>query len=153
MARRNVEARRSAAVLVCGLLATACAAPGERGEGPGPGVFAGIPGMENRTAPPSAELPPRKQRVVRDAPPPARLKGMSLEQLTSALGEPTLTRREAGATLVQYANDSCGLLLFLYPQESGVLTVTHLEASPGGASDRAVKACLQALENGGRLAS
>ncbi|MBI1237991.1 MAG: hypothetical protein GC199_01475 [Alphaproteobacteria bacterium] len=85
--------------------------------------------------------------VRREGPVPSldALRGASPRTLESLLGEPNLRRRDPGAELWQYASPECVLLLVLYPAEGGgEFTVRYLEASPGGAGEAALRACVAA---------
>lgn len=74
------------------------------------------------------------------------LSGLKGEQLLSLWGEPTLRRKETGSELWTYGKprSSCSLLVYLYPDSEGRLTVMRGEALPGGASDPAIDSCARA---------
>jgi len=74
------------------------------------------------------------------------LSGMNGDQLLSLWGEPTLRRKETGSELWTYGmpRSNCSLLVYLYPDSSGQLTVMRGEALPGGASDAAIDSCARA---------
>jgi len=55
---------------------------------------------------------------------PARLKGLTTVQITSALGRPGFTRRDAPAEIWQYRGRACTLDLFLY-DDDGRQVVAH----------------------------
>ena len=57
---------------------------------------------------------------------PARLKGLTPIQVTSMLGRPGFTRRDAPAEIWQYRGRACTLDLFLY-DESGSQVVAHYD--------------------------
>lgn len=73
------------------------------------------------------------------------LVGMTGDALRSAWGEPSLKRAETGAELWQYGGQgNCTLLVYLYSNAPGVMTVTHAEAVPGGSNEAAVADCAKA---------
>lgn len=57
---------------------------------------------------------------------PSRLKGLSPVQITSVLGRPGFTRRDAPAEIWQYRGHACTLDLFLY-DDSGSQVVAHYD--------------------------
>lgn len=76
------------------------------------------------------------------------LVGASMQDADRMLGgAATFERREGAALLRRYALGACDLLVILRPDESGVMRVTHANASaaPGDAEvDAEVDACLAA---------
>lgn len=74
------------------------------------------------------------------------LSGMNGDQLLSLWGEPTLRRKETGSELWTYGKprSGCSLLVYLYPDSGGLLTVMRGEALPGGAGDAAIDSCARA---------
>lgn len=76
----------------------------------------------------------------------ASLSGMKGEQLLSLWGEPTLRRKETGSELWTFGKprSGCSLLVYLYPDSEGRMTVMRGEALPGGASDPAIDSCARA---------
>ena len=75
---------------------------------------------------------------------PGSLKGQTGEALHAMWGEPSLKRKDLGSELWQYAGKGCTVLVYLYPSNSGVLTVNHAEAVPGGKSEEAIATCAKA---------
>jgi hypothetical protein len=70
--------------------------------------------------------------------PPARptiqhLLKLEARQVQSLLGDPDLSRRETPAQVWQYRNDTCVLIVFLYPRAPGA------DAPPGGAQPLEVR--------------
>jgi len=74
------------------------------------------------------------------------LAGLDAARLLQTWGEPTVRRREAGAELWTYGKPraGCTVLVYLYPNASGAMTVTRSEALPGGTDTVAVQACARA---------
>jgi hypothetical protein len=79
------------------------------------------PGAMDRSAgndlnmPSVASLRPDDKSAKIELPPtPARLRGLSGNELEAALGEPTLLRQDGGAQLWQYSGSGCVLHVFLY---------------------------------------
>ncbi len=98
------------------------------------------PEPEAETAAKTAALPP--EPVIDDD--PARILGLSPNQLTEILGLPELTRREPPAEIWQYRGESCAFDVFLY-EEAGSVRVTYLEARDGSAQRVAERGCLNQL--------
>jgi hypothetical protein len=75
-----------------------------------------------------------------------RLEGMSTSDLVGRFGRPALQVREGTSLKLQFRGRSCVLDAYLYPNQSGILRVTHVDTrSPSGAdSDQA--SCISALE-------
>jgi|GEM_PF-2166230 len=76
----------------------------------------------------------------------AALAGLDAGRLLQQWGEPTVRRREAGAELWTYGKPraGCTVLVYLYPNAGGAMTVTRSEALPGGTGPDAVMACARA---------
>jgi hypothetical protein len=92
---------------------------------------------------------PQPQAPAQPAAPQAgvqRLEGMSTSDLVGRFGRPALQVREGTSLKLQFRGRSCVLDAYLYPNQSGILRVTHVDTrSPSGAdSDQA--SCISALE-------
>ena len=92
---------------------------------------------------------PQPQAPAQVAPPQGgvqRLEGMSTYDLVSRFGRPALQVREGTSLKLQFRGRSCVLDAYLYPNQTGVLRVTHVDTrSPSGVdSDQA--SCISALE-------
>lgn len=74
------------------------------------------------------------------------LAGLDAGRLLQQWGEPTVRRREAGAELWTYGKPraGCTVLVYLYPNAGGAMTVMRSEALPGGIGADAVAACARA---------
>ena len=71
--------------------------------------------------------------------------GMTGDALRDAWGEPSIKRTENGAELWQYGSGrSCTLLVYLYPNSSSAMAVSHAEALPGGTDEAALATCAKA---------
>ena len=102
------------------------------------------PSSAQAPSPPAAP-PPAQTAMVKPATAPiTSLNGQSGEALQALWGEPSLKRKDLGSELWQYAGKGCTVLVFLYPSNGGALTVTHVEAVPGGQGDEAIAACAKA---------
>lgn len=75
-----------------------------------------------------------------------RLVGMSSSDLVARFGTPALQVREGTSLKLQFRGRACVLDAYLYPNQTGILTVTHVDTrSPSGAgTDQAT--CISALE-------
>ena len=107
----------------------------------------GITSPEAPHAPPPTAAAPAPTPQTATAPPSApatSLNGQSSEALQALWGEPSLKRKDLGSELWQYAGKGCTVLVYLYPSNAGVLTVSHAEAVPGGKGDEAIAACAKA---------
>ena len=82
---------------------------------------ASAPNTESRAL---ASLPPAP--APGQAPPLARLDGLTADELRAALGAPTLLRTDGPAELWQYAGAGCVLHVFL-DRSSGTLRVEHAD--------------------------
>ena len=95
-------------------------------------------------SPPAAPPPAQSAMVKPSTAPMTSLNGQSGEALQALWGEPSLKRKDLGSELWQYAGKGCTVLVYLYPSNAGVLTVSHAEAVPGGKGDEAIAACAKA---------
>lgn len=66
--------------------------------------------------------------------------------IDALLGAPALTRREGAGEYRRYALTSCTLIIILYPDETGVQKVAHVDATAttSSAEDPDLEACLAA---------
>lgn len=55
--------------------------------------------------------------------------GAGAAALDAMLGEPALTRREGAGEYRRYALTTCTLIVILYPDETGVQKVAHVDAT------------------------
>lgn len=96
----------------------------------------------------SAPPPPAESQLAMVAPSrqpgSGALAGQSADAMLSLWGEPSLKRKDLGAELWQYTSKSCTLLVYLYPNAAGAMTVSHAEAVPGGTDEAALTACAKA---------
>ena len=106
-----------------GLMVAGCAPLSER---------AGSPD----SAPQPKAVAPRTPQVQ-----PAKLIGMDMPRLQTALGLPSVTRHERPAQIWQYRSANCVLDVFFY-EEAGAPRVVHLEARDRQAQPVALEACL-----------
>lgn len=110
--------------------------------------------LTGRTTPPvSVPSPVPVTEATRPTPAPApraegtaALAGLDAGRLLQQWGEPTVRRREAGAELWTYGKPraGCTVLVYLYPDAGGAMTVLRSEALPGGTGPDAVMACARA---------
>lgn len=97
-----------------------------------------------------ATRPQPQPQVPTQAPPvqggATRLVGMSSSDLVTRFGRPALQIREGTSLKLQFRGRACVLDAYLYPNQTGILTVTHVDTrSPSGAdTDQAT--CISALE-------
>lgn len=110
-----------------------------------------ISGSGSAAPPPPATVevpspPPTTTAGTANAGSQGSLSGMNGERLVALWGEPTLRRKETGSELWTYGKprSSCSLLVYLYPDSDGRLTVMRGEALPGGAGDAAIDSCARA---------
>lgn len=92
---------------------------------------------------------PQPESTPQAAPQPrevTRLTGMSAQDLVGRFGRPALQVQEGTSLKLQFRSRACVLDAYLYPNQSGVLRVTHVDTrSPLGAdTDQAT--CISALE-------
>jgi hypothetical protein len=95
---------------------------------------------------PSSDAPAAAVLPTRQGPPAAALSGLDASQLLSLWGEPTVRRREAGAELWTYGKPraGCTVLVYLYTDAGGAMTVVRSEALPGGTDAGVVAKCARA---------
>lgn len=96
-----------------------------------------------RTPEPQPQAPARAPQAPGGA---TRLLGMSTSELVARFGRPALQVREGTSLKLQFRGRACVLDAYLYPNQTGILTVTHVDTrSPSGAgTDQAT--CISALE-------
>jgi len=104
----------------------------------------GAPSHEPSAAPAPPPAAPPQTAMATPTGPSGSLSGQSGEALQALWGEPSLKRKDLGSELWQYAGKGCTVLVYLYPSNSGVLTVNHAEAVPGGKSEEAIATCAKA---------
>jgi len=82
---------------------------------------------------------------------PAAFIGLGDDDLSRALGEPKLVRKDEPAEIWQYSGGDCVVDFYLYQGDSG-LAVAYLEARDQSAettpADRCVKSLLQSVSTG-----
>ena len=96
------------------------------------------------TVPPVA--PPQPAPVQPIVPDRAGLVGLTAQQLVSKLGSPALQVREGTSLKLQFRNNYCVLDAYLYPGQSGVLVVTHVDTRRPSGVDTDQATCISALE-------
>lgn len=106
---RGALTKRGCALVLFGLLLTACAAPE-------PSSAAGALAAPS----PGPSLP------LRLAAAPERFQGLGSAELVQLLGAPDFRRRDAGAEIWQYRTGACILDLFLY-EDGGAFHVAYAE--------------------------
>lgn len=72
--------------------------------------------------------------------------GASAARVDALLGAPTLTRQEGAGEYRRYSLTQCGLIIILYPDETGASRTAHIEATAltSGSEKPSVDACLAA---------
>jgi hypothetical protein len=83
-----------------------------------------------RAAAPAAKpsAPPAPVYVLAD------LQGLGAGAVDAMLGKPALTRREGTGEYRRYALTTCTLIIILYPDETGVQKVAHVDATATSSS-------------------
>lgn len=89
-------------------------------------------------------------QVPAQAPPPQgggrRLEGLSTSDLVGRFGRPALQVREGTSLKLQFRGRSCVLDAYLYPNQSGILRVTHVDTRATSGADTDQASCVSALE-------
>ncbi|HET7605649.1 MAG TPA: hypothetical protein VFK28_06225 [Sphingomicrobium sp.] len=95
------------------------------------------------------EPPPPPQQPVQAAPvqrEAKRLTGMTTRDLTGHFGRPALQVQEGTSLKLQFRGRYCILDAYLYPGQSGVLRVTHVDTRTPSGSNVDQATCISALE-------
>ena len=100
-------------------------------------TFASGKNAGGSTAAQTASLPPAV------APAPESLVGVDSSALIAAMGTPDFKRLEPGAEIWRYSAPQCQVLIFLYENETGALTSSHLTARRAGGGEVDLRTCLQ----------
>jgi hypothetical protein len=90
--------------------------------------------------PPQAPQPTTPQGGVR------RLEGLDTADLVARFGRPALQVREGTSLKLQFRGRACVLDAYLYPNQTGVLRVTHVDTRSVSGSDTDQASCISALE-------
>jgi hypothetical protein len=97
----------------------------------------------------------RQQPVQPQQPPPVaqpaqpqtrRLIGLTAQDLVGHFGNPQLQLREGNSLKLQFRGERCVLDAYLYPSQSGLLKVTHIDTRAPSGADTDQAACISALE-------
>jgi hypothetical protein len=75
-----------------------------------------------------------------------RLTGMTTRELTGHFGRPALQVQEGTSLKLQFRGRYCVLDAYLYPGQSGVPRVTHVDTRTPSGSDVDQATCISALE-------
>jgi hypothetical protein len=86
-----------------------------------------------------APAPPAQRQTT-------RLVGMSASELMNRFGRPALQVREGNSVKLQFRGRSCVLDAYLYPNQSGVMRVTHVDTRSVLGADTDQATCISALE-------
>lgn len=102
-----------------------------------------LAGCATRPQPPQPQAPAEVAVPQRGAP---RLEGMSTFDLVGRFGRPALQVREGNSLKLQFRGRSCVLDAYLYPNQTGVLRVTHVDTRTPTGADSDQASCISALE-------
>ena len=75
-----------------------------------------------------------------------RLEGLGTSDLVGRFGRPALQVREGTSLKLQFRGRSCVLDAYLYPNQTGVLRVTHVDTRSIAGADTDQASCISALE-------
>jgi hypothetical protein len=75
-----------------------------------------------------------------------RLEGLGTSDLVARFGRPALQVREGTSLKLQFRGRACVLDAYLYPNQTGVLRVTHVDTRSVSGSDTDQATCISALE-------
>ena len=125
--------RKSAAILLCGVLAACEAVPAD------------APTATRQDAPkiasaPSVSAPLPTPKI--DTPEPTEMIGWNETKIARVLGSASLVRRDLGSEIWQYQTPDCVLFLFLYPDD-GVPKIKHVDSRSTGTGN--IKACVTSV--------
>lgn len=99
-----------------------------------------------------ATRPQQQPQPELPAPPPPvqpgvpRLLGMSTSDLVGRFGRPALQVREGSSLKLQFRGRACVLDAYLYPNQTGILRVTHVDTRSVAGNDTDQATCISALE-------
>jgi len=90
---------------------------------------------------------PNRTVVLRVAPDPKSLIGVTPQAVEQQLGQPAFDGTDGEARIWRYSGTTCSLLVVFYPQEDGTVKSAHLDARrlEGGAAP--VEPCLRQVIN------
>lgn len=86
-----------------------------------------------------AQVVPQQREVT-------RLTGLSAQQLVGHFGRPALQVQEGNSIKLQFRGRYCVLDAYLYPGQTGVPTVTHVDTRNPSGVDIDQATCISALE-------
>ncbi len=93
---------------------------------------------------------PERTVVLRQAPDPKSLIGVSPQVVEQQLGAPAFDGSDREARIWRYSGSNCALLVIFYPEADGSIKSTHLDARhlQGGATP--IEPCLREVVNAPR---
>lgn len=93
---------------------------------------------------------PQRTVVLRQAPDPNSLIGVSPQVVEQQLGAPAFDGSDGEARIWRYSGSNCALLVVFYPEADGSIKSTHLDARrlQGGATP--IEPCLREVVNAPR---
>ena len=93
--------------------------------------------------------PPAPEQPAPPTPQPrevTRLTGLSAQQLVGHFGRPALQVQEGNSIKLQFRGRYCVLDAYLYPGQTGIPTVTHVDTRNSSGADVDQATCISALE-------
>jgi hypothetical protein len=95
---------------------------------------------------PQQAPPPEPAQPAPAEPRNTRLVGLSTSELVGRFGAPALQVREGTSLKLQFRGRSCVLDAYLYPNQTGILRVTHVDTRSISGADTDQATCISALE-------
>lgn len=134
------------ALVIAPVLLAACAQTSGSSSGPSGGQGVSTPGATVGAS--SLAAPgPQRTAILRPAPNPQSLLGVSQEVVQQALGNPPFAGRDGDAHIWRYSGRSCALLVIFYREDDGTIRSTHLDARKPQGGSAPVEACLKDVVN------
>lgn len=93
---------------------------------------------------------PQRTVVLRQAPDPKSLIGVTPQAVEQQLGAPAFDGSDGEARIWRYSGSNCALLVIFYPEADGSIKSTHLDARRLQGGSTPIEPCLREVVNSPR---
>ncbi|MDW3098302.1 MAG: hypothetical protein R8J41_09410 [Alphaproteobacteria bacterium] len=93
---------------------------------------------------------PQRTVVLRQAPDPKSLIGVTPQAVEQQLGAPAFDGSDGEARIWRYSGSNCALLVVFYPEADGSIKSTHLDARRLQGGSTPIEPCLREVVNAPR---